>query len=149
MAEPSRKPREREREKRRGDRATERKTVSPAASSNSYFDGAPASGIDRYYPNNDAYAAGDRDRDRDLSSISNSSNGSASNRRSQESPDHDRELKRRKLDVKVNKEGKYVFLCANIYSGGDNDKIVTPIMKKIRIVDRYFSTSSPSLDFAF
>lgn len=99
LAEPSRKPRDREREKRRGERTTERKTVSPA-SANPYYDGAPTSGVDRYY-SNDAYAAADRDRDRDLSSISNSSNGSASNRRSQESPDHDREQKRRKLDVKV------------------------------------------------
>lgn len=69
--------RKRERGEKRRER--ERKTISPVP----YFDAAP---IDRYY-SNDQYD--DRERDRDLSSISNSSNGST-NRRSQESPDHDR-----------------------------------------------------------
>lgn len=46
-----------------------------------------SSSQDRNYPSNDIVY--ERDRDRDLSSISNSSNGST-NRRSHESPEHDR-----------------------------------------------------------
>lgn len=71
--------RKRERGEKRRERERERKTISPAP----YFDPAP---IERYY-STDQYD--ERERDRDLSSISNSSNGST-NRRSQDSPDHDR-----------------------------------------------------------
>lgn len=68
--------RKRDRSEKRRDR--ERKTISPPP----YYP-ERSSSQDRYY--NDI----ERDHDRDLSSISNSSNGST-NRRSQESPDHER-----------------------------------------------------------
>lgn len=70
--------RKRDRSEKR--REKERRTISPTP----YYETLPN---DRYY---DQYEVDrERDRDRDLSSISNSSNGST-NRRSQDSPDHER-----------------------------------------------------------
>lgn len=92
--------RKRERGEKRRER--ERKTISPVP----YFDAAP---IDRYY-SNDQYD--DRERDRDLSSISNSSNGST-NRRSQESPDHDRGITTIDLPKSVS---SFQFLLICFYS---------------------------------
>lgn len=75
------------RKRERNEKRRERKTISPPP----HYE--PTS-QERYYSNNDIDR--DRERDRDLSSISNSSNGST-NRRSQESPDHDRG------NIKINK----------------------------------------------
>lgn len=106
------------RKRERGEKRRDRKVVPssptyPVSPTYHYNDGTPpdfySPSSPRYEPNDRFYSGGyvdeQRERtDRDLSSISNSSKGS-SNRRSQESPDHERELKRRRID------GSKVCLC--------------------------------------
>lgn len=94
---------EREREelelkKREKERRRDRKPTSPPG----YYEGV-ATPTEKYYTVDHYEHDRERDRDRDLSSVSNSSNGST-HRRSQEPPEHDRELKRRKMDTVSSKK---------------------------------------------
>lgn len=103
-------PRKRERGEKRRDRKVAPPSPtyppnSPAYSPVSPRYNAPSpqaySPVSHYESNDRFYGEGYDDArhraDRDLSSVSNSSKGST-NRRSQESPEHEREMKRRRID---------------------------------------------------
>lgn len=100
--------RKRDRGEKRRDRERNKIATPPSYYNDRYDDSRAVSpqSYDRrspsYHPpdTNDRFHGADGyidERDRDLSSISNSSKGST-NRRSQESPDNERELKRRRLE---------------------------------------------------